>query len=572
MKHYKLYLVNIALAFSLLLILNSCKDEDVNSGGDDPADIIANCDILKDGMMQNYWDTRDTPHPILWEEINRISQDLKVPVSVTDEWNPEATKEKYELLLDRLKKCDGLGIESLCFACDKFDKQLSVFRVTANAYTSDNQREIVVKYVTMKTDITGEPIHVVDISYHNPLENKEDDNKEVKANCELITKLLLENRNPNFPQKSIVVLKEEINRLASDLPTTDIRSIDKYFHEKSYGILLDRLRECGSFLVEDFCYACDKFEGWNSVFRLSIKSGSNIAYPALFFTVQTGNQNDKIKVVNITYHNPLNYEDPGDQKANCEDISTVLAEISDMSYPPAYQVAINNLALDLRPLSTHNDPIGHHKNLELLVERINKCDNIKATINCYACLKSLPAQSLITISGLNAEGEKAWAEVRIVTSKDDVLKVAGLGNTSYNHNGDPDDDPDKEPNENGLSENECASIVKTAMYDVINMAPNKTPMMIEVLNKYLADLKPMRSNTDNLGHKHNLNVFVERLNSCENISAESNCYACMESYPPQSSVTMKISTPGNMEPTHVKINISTNPQDVMTVVSVSYGK
>jgi|GEM_PF-3331110 len=569
MKNYKLYIVNIALVFSLLLILNSCKDEDINSGGDDPTDIMANCEVLKDGMMQNHWDTRDTPHPILWNEINRISQDLQVPTNVNDVWEPEATKDKYELLLDRIRKCEDLGVESVCFACDKFDKQLSVFRVTANAYTANNDREVVIKYVTMKTDITGNPIHVVDISYHNPTEKKEDDNKEIKANCELISKLLLENRNPNFPNKSIGVLKEEINRLASDLPTTDIRSIDKYFHEKSYGVLLDRLRECGSFLVEDFCYACDKFEGWNSVFRLSIKSGSNIAYPALFFTVQTGNQNDNIRVVNITYHNPLNDNDTGEQKANCEAISTVLSEIIDMSYPPAYQIAINNLALDLRPLPTHNDPIGHHKNLELLVARINKCENLEAKINCYACLKSLPMQSVITISGLNAEGEKAWAEVRIVTSKEDVLKVAGLGNTSYTKK---DEDPDKDPDDKGLSENECASIVKTAMYDVMNMAPNNVPMMIEVLNKYLSDLKPMRSNTDNLGHEHNLKIFVERLNSCNTISAEINCYACMESYPPQSSVSMKIATSDNSMPILAKVNISTNPNDVMTVVSVSYEK
>lgn len=57
------------------------------------------------------------------------------------------------------------------------------------------------------------------------------------------------------------------------------------------------------------------------------------------------------------------------------------------------------------------------------------------------------------------------------------------------------------------------------------------------VNKLVTDLEPVRTDSDPIGHKENLDLLIERLNTqCDNITAELICYACIETNPPQSEI------------------------------------
>ena len=58
---------------------------------------------------------------------------------------------------------------------------------------------------------------------------------------------------------------------------------------------------------------------------------------------------------------------------------------------------IAKLVNDLNPVPVATDAIGHEKNMDLLIKRMNECNQLTAEIQCYACIKTLPAQSEILI-------------------------------------------------------------------------------------------------------------------------------------------------------------------------------
>ncbi len=67
---------------------------------------------------------------------------------------------------------------------------------------------------------------------------------------------------------------------------------------------------------------------------------------------------------------------------------------------------------------------------------------------------------------------------------------------------------------------------------------NKELVATEV-NKLLADLNPKTTSYDPTGNRENISTLVNRINSkCENISAELFCFACIETYPPQSEILL----------------------------------
>jgi len=55
-----------------------------------------------------------------------------------------------------------------------------------------------------------------------------------------------------------------------------------------------------------------------------------------------------------------------------------------------------------------------------------------------------------------------------------------------------------------------------------------------------SDLLPKPSDDDKWGQSENLDILIERLNQCNCIVATKVCYACLESYPPQSVVKLVI--------------------------------
>jgi hypothetical protein len=76
---------------------------------------------------------------------------------------------------------------------------------------------------------------------------------------------------------------------------------------------------------------------------------------------------------------------------------------------------------DLFPEPTDNDQIGQRENINLLIERLNsQCATIEAKLKCYACVKTLPAQSEIAVS-LDSLGVKVEKVLDISTPDDEKL-------------------------------------------------------------------------------------------------------------------------------------------------------
>lgn len=52
---------------------------------------------------------------------------------------------------------------------------------------------------------------------------------------------------------------------------------------------------------------------------------------------------------------------------------------------------------DLNPMPTEDDPIGQRNNLVSFVNRLNDVCNLDASMDCYACIKTLPAQTEVIV-------------------------------------------------------------------------------------------------------------------------------------------------------------------------------
>ncbi|HEY3386869.1 MAG TPA: hypothetical protein VGK46_10185 [Saprospiraceae bacterium] len=64
------------------------------------------------------------------------------------------------------------------------------------------------------------------------------------------------------------------------------------------------------------------------------------------------------------------------------------------------------------------------------------------------------------------------------------------------------------------------------------------------INALLEDLQPVPVSGDPYGHEINLELFVDRLQSNCSLQVELECYACIETYPPQSHVTISLDSSG----------------------------
>jgi hypothetical protein len=84
-------------------------------------------------------------------------------------------------------------------------------------------------------------------------------------------------------------------------------------------------------------------------------------------------------------------------------------------------VQINYLLNDLEPESSTTDGLGHGDNLEILIDRMTtQCDSIEAEILCYACIKTLPAQSEIAVH-IDSAGTYLSRTIDILTPDDGAM-------------------------------------------------------------------------------------------------------------------------------------------------------
>ena len=84
----------------------------------------------------------------------------------------------------------------------------------------------------------------------------------------------------------------------------------------------------------------------------------------------------------------------------------------------AVNAIVDELAKDLDPEPRPDDDIGHEGNLGILMRRLKEqCDQVKVRKICYACIKTLPAQSEITFS-LDSAGVEVHRILDISTPDD----------------------------------------------------------------------------------------------------------------------------------------------------------
>lgn len=82
------------------------------------------------------------------------------------------------------------------------------------------------------------------------------------------------------------------------------------------------------------------------------------------------------------------------------------------------------------------------------------------------------------------------------------------------------------------------------------------------INKLLTDLEPVKTDSDRIGHKQNLNLLIEQLNTqCDNITTELICYACIETNPPQSEILVATDSVGTV--IHRVVDILTPDDDIL---------
>jgi hypothetical protein len=64
------------------------------------------------------------------------------------------------------------------------------------------------------------------------------------------------------------------------------------------------------------------------------------------------------------------------------------------------------------------------------------------------------------------------------------------------------------------------------------------------VDKLTIDLKPDVGSNDIYGHSKNLNTLIDRLNTGCNIEASLFCYACIQTLPPQSEISILVDSSG----------------------------
>ena len=107
---------------------------------------------------------------------------------------------------------------------------------------------------------------------------------------------------------------------------------------------------------------------------------------------------------------------------NCKNLEFALISENDT----LMSSEINGLTIDLFPNPIQGDKIGHSNNLDVLVDRLNNnCDNLIATVFCYACIKTDPPQSELIIE-VDYDSIQIKKVIDIVTSDGRILKAVSM--------------------------------------------------------------------------------------------------------------------------------------------------
>ncbi len=86
---------------------------------------------------------------------------------------------------------------------------------------------------------------------------------------------------------------------------------------------------------------------------------------------------------------------------------------------------INSRLNLLFPDPTSEDPIGHEANLNLFAEKLEQDCAVEVTIECYACIYTLPAQSHVRIQ-LDSAGTMIHRALDIWTPEDNLMTLRAI--------------------------------------------------------------------------------------------------------------------------------------------------
>ena len=83
------------------------------------------------------------------------------------------------------------------------------------------------------------------------------------------------------------------------------------------------------------------------------------------------------------------------------------------------------------------------------------------------------------------------------------------------------------------------------------------------INELTVDLEPSPTEDDNIGHRKNFDLLINHLNSsCEQISAQMICYACVKTWPVQTELKVTVDSSG--VPVTRTIDITTPENNILS--------
>ena len=102
----------------------------------------------------------------------------------------------------------------------------------------------------------------------------------------------------------------------------------------------------------------------------------------------------------------------------CGDFSEALLDFNDEFVADIFIDLLQNTS----PEPTIDDSLGHEKNILWVIDEIdNSCETLEVSLVCYACIKTLPAQSEIKIA-FESSGEQIIRIIDIITPAEGKLK------------------------------------------------------------------------------------------------------------------------------------------------------
>jgi hypothetical protein len=113
---------------------------------------------------------------------------------------------------------------------------------------------------------------------------------------------------------------------------------------------------------------------------------------------------------------PMSCEKTNNSIINCTNLKNAILNQDES----AIKSEVSILTLDLKPNPTIDDEWGHLENLELLIDRLNQCNEINAELFCYCCIYTYPPQSEILVK-TNSNGQQIQKIFDILTPKDSIL-------------------------------------------------------------------------------------------------------------------------------------------------------